>query len=241
MAVAVRLDFTPPGIPEVVKLHIEEAAASAGPFSEIEAVTAVGTYPGYISYYTTILANSATDWFRIRWETSEGVFTDYSEPWQGGTTLLVNEIVNRVLLRNATLNEIVVTQEAAAVVSEVFNTQDPYSLLVTDATYVQLRGCVNLTLARSLVATYLASGGTVSGFTAGLVSIKAGTTSTDPTKTIKALIDAANEDLGLYYSVVLLMADVENGLACCGGSNGSLHGVDLTRSVAMIDYGEVNR
>jgi hypothetical protein len=236
---SVRLDFVPPSIPDVKTLLIEEAVDSSGPFSEIEQITAVGIYPDYISYYTTQLANSTTDWFRIRWETSDGVFTEYSQPWQGGTTLLVNEIVNRVLLRNPALNEIVVTQEAAAVVSEVFNTQDPWSMVLTDATYVQLRGCVNLTLARSLVATYLASGGTVSKFTAGLVSLQSGATTADPTKAIKALIDAANADLGLSYSVVLLMSDVESSLAC--GGNGSLHGVDLTRSVAMIDYGALNR
>jgi hypothetical protein len=112
-------------------------------------------------------------------------------------------------------------------------------MVLTDATYVQLRGCVNLTLARSLVATYLASGGTVSKFTAGLVSLQSGATTADPTKAIKALIDAANADLGLSYSVVLLMSDVESSLAC--GDNGRLHGVDLTRSVAMIDYGALNR
>src|SRR5262245_28257796 len=101
----VRLDFTPPGIPDVTKLHIEEAPASGGPFVEIEQV-ASGTYPNYISYYVTQNASSATYWFRIRWETSQGAFTPYSGALQGGTKTLVQEIVDRVMLRNPSLNEI---------------------------------------------------------------------------------------------------------------------------------------
>ncbi len=228
MPVSVRLDFTPPSIEGVTTLHIEEAPDKAGTFDEIEQVTAVGTYPNYISYYTTQMANALDDWFRVRWETGDGVFTDYTEPLQGGTKSLVQEIVDRVLLRNSALNETIVTQEAQAVVSEIMMTQDPMSVMVEDATYVQLRGMVNLTLARSLVATYLASGGTVSKFTAGLVSLQAGTTTADPTKAIKALIDAAAADLNLNYSVVLLLADVNDN--CSRGRVA----VDLTRT--SIDY-----
>ena len=228
MPVSVRLDFTPPSIEGVTTLHIEEASDKAGTFSEIESVTAVGEYPNYISYYTTKLATAADDWFRIRWEAESGVFTDYSEPWQGGTDLLVQEIVDRCLLRNPSLNEIIVTQEAQAVVSDIMNTQDPNSVLVEDATYVQLREMTNLTLARSLVATYLAAGGTVSKFTAGLVSLQSGATTADPTKAIDALIASANADLNLNYSVILLLSDVDIGLTT------RVHGVDLTRTV--IDY-----
>lgn len=229
MPVSVRLDFTPPSIEGVTTLHIEEAPDKAGTFDEIEAVTAVGEYPNYISEYTTELANALDDWFRIRWETDDGVFTDYSESWQGGTTLLVQEIVDRVLLRNSALNETIVTQEAQAVVSEIMMTQDPMSVLVGDATYVQLRGMTNLTLARSLIATYLASGGTVSKFTAGLVSLQAGTTTADPTKAIDALIKSAGDDLNLNYSVILLLKDVNTGM--CSPSRVA---VDLTRTT--IDY-----
>jgi hypothetical protein len=228
MPVSVRLDFTPPSIEGVSKLHIEEATAQDGMFNEIEAVTAVGTYPNYISYYTTKLANSIADWFRVRWETTDGVFTPYSQALQGGTKTLVQEIVDRCLLRNPSLNEIIVTQEAQAVVSDIMHTQDPNSVLVEEATYVQLRGMTNLTLARSLIATYLAAGGTVSRFTAGLVSLQTGATTADPTKAIEALIAAAADDLNLRYSVILLMADVS---ASC---NSRIHGADLTRTT--IDY-----
>jgi hypothetical protein len=227
---SVRLDFTPPTIPDITKLHIEEAPAMEGPFTQIEVTTEVGTYPGYISYYTTQTATSTNDWFRIRWETSAGVMTAYSGALQGGTKTLVQEIVDRVLLRNPSLNENVVTQEAQAVVSQVFPQEDPNTLLASDATYVQIRGMTNMTLARSLIATSLASGGTASGFTAGLVSIKSGSTAADPTKAIDALIKAANDDLGLNYSVVLLMAEVE------GVQQAQLHGIDLSRTIAMVDY-----
>jgi hypothetical protein len=233
MPVSVRLDFTPPSIQNIETLFVEEAPASGGPFHVIDTTTAVGTYPGYISYYTTQSATDVNYWFRIRWETSDGVFTPYSEALQGGTKTLVQEIVDRVMLRNPSLNEIIVTQEAQAVVSQIFGTQDPNSVAVGDATYVEIRGMTNLTLARSLVATTLAAGGSVSGYTAGLVSLKGGTTSTDPTKAIEALIAMAAEDLPLVgkYSIILLLSDVESNYC---GQREQLHGVDLTRTI--VDY-----
>jgi hypothetical protein len=117
---SVRLDFTPPTAPGITALHIEEASAKEGVFAEIEEVTAVGTYPNYISYYTTDNAVAANGWFRIRWEDADGIFTAYSSPLQGGTKTLVQEIVDRVMLRMPNANEIIVTQEAQAAVSLVF-------------------------------------------------------------------------------------------------------------------------
>jgi len=230
--VSVRLDFTPPSIQSVSKLHVEEAPAQGGPFSEIDTTAAVGSYPTYISYYTTQNATDVNYWFRIRWETSDGIFTAYSASLMGGTKTLVQEIVDRVMLRNPNLNEIIVTQEAMAVVSQVYGTQDPSSIPVSQATYVELRGMTNLTLARSLIATYLAAGGTVSKYTAGLVSLQTGSTTSDPTKAIEALIKAAAEDLNLgNTSIILVLSDVESSYC---GSRGQLHGVDLTR--AVVDY-----
>src|SRR5262245_46554390 len=129
---SVRLDFTPPMLPDVTELHIEEAPTQDGTFAEIEVVTAVGTYPNYISNYTTTFATDNNYWFRIRWETSQGVSTPYSLALQGGTKTLVQEIVDRTLLRNPTLNEIIVTQEAQAVISESFPGQDPNTIPVED-------------------------------------------------------------------------------------------------------------
>src|SRR4029077_17173717 len=225
----VRLDFVPPTQAGMVALRIEESPAQDGVFTEIERAIAIGVYPNYISNYTTPEAQDETDWFRIRWEGEDGIFSPYSGSIQGGTKTLVQEIVDRCLLRNPALNEVIVTQEAQAVVSDVMHTQDPNSVLVEEATYVQLRGMTNLTLARSLVATYLAAGGTVSKFTAGLVSLQTGATTADPTKAIEALIASANGDLNLNYSVILLMANIDSG---CRPAQ--LHGVDLTRT--SIDY-----
>ena len=229
MAVSVRLDFTPPSLTDVTKLHIEESQQKTGPFGEIDVTTAVGTYPNYISFYTTQNATDFNYWFRIRWETTTGVFTPFSEALQGGTKTLVQEIVDRVMLRNPSLNEIIVTQEAQAVIADYFHTDDPNSLASDAATPVEIRGLTNMTLARSLVATYLAAGGTVSKFTAGLVSLQTGATTADPTKAIEALIKAASEDLNLNYSVILLLADVNSSM--CRPNRVA---VDLTRTT--IDY-----
>jgi hypothetical protein len=232
MPESVRLDFTPPTITGVTKLHIEEAPDSGGPFAVVESTTAVGTYPNYISYYTTQLATSTNYWFRIRWETSDGVLTPYSQALQGGSKTLVQEIVDRVLLRNPSLNEVIVTQEAQAVVSEAMGTLDPNSVSVEDATYVEIRGMTNLTLARSLIATTLASGGSVSQFTAGIVSIKSGTTGADPTKAIEALIAAANEDLNLSYSVILLLKSVSSEIT--SSRNREIVTADLSRVIVEV-------
>lgn len=229
---SVRLDFTPPTIEGVTKLHIEEAPDKGGPFSEIEATTAVGTSPNYISNYTTQNASSTTYWFRIRWETGTGVFTPFSQALQGGTKTLVQEIVDRVILRNPSLNEIIVTQEAQAVVAQYFGTNDPNSVPVEDATYVEIRGMTNMTLARSLIATTLASGGSVSSFTAGIVAIKSGTTGADPTKAIEALIAAANDDLNFNYSVILLFKSVESEIL--GRSQGQVVTADLSRVIVEV-------
>jgi len=234
---SVRLDFIPPSLEGVTRLHIEEAPGQDGPFAQIELVTPVGTYPNYISYYTTQLATDVNYWFRIAWETADGVWTPYSQALQGGTRTLVQEIVDRVMLRNPSLNEIIVTQEAQAVIAGVYNTDDPNSISVEDSNPVEIRGMTNMTLARSLIATSLASGGTASGFTAGLVSIKSGSTSADPTKAIEALIKAAQEDLGGGTSLVLLMSEIDpTGRSYCYGSRAQLHGVDLTRAIAMVSY-----
>jgi len=230
----VRLDFVPPSQAGMVALRIEESSAQDGSFAEIERATAIGAYPNYISDYTTNLAVRENDWFRIRWEDENGAFSPYSGAIQGGTKTLVQEIVDRTLLRNPSLNEIIVTQEAQAAIASYYNTNDPNSILVTDATQVEMRGLTNMTLARSLVATTLATGGSVSGFTAGLVSIKSGATSTDPTKAIEALIKAANDDLGGNYSIILLMSEWPDGNPLCGCAPAELVGVDLTRTV--IDY-----
>jgi hypothetical protein len=235
MAVSVRLDFMPPTLPDIAALHIEEAPEAQGIFQEIDRVTDIGSFPSYISYYTTFNATNLNYWFRIRWETTQGVFTPYSQVLQGGTRTLVQEIVDRVMLRNPSLNEIIVTQEAQAVISGFYGVPDPNLIQMSEATYIEIRGITNMTLARSLISTYLASGGTVSKYTAGLVSLQSGATTADPTKAIEALITAANDDLGLRYSVVLLMKECDGlGSGYCA-PQGQLQGIDLSRTL-MTDF-----
>lgn len=236
----VRLDFVPPSAPDIVALRIEEATAKEGVFAEIESTTAVGTYPNYISYYTTNAATSVSNWFRIRWEAADGILSAYSEPLQGGTKTLVQEIVDRVLLRMPTANEIIVTQEAQATISIVFATDDPNSILVEEATPVQIRGITNLVMARTMAGSYYVSVGTTDKFTAGLVSLQSGSSGSaggSMADAIKELLKLANEDLGIGASYVLLMQG-----ACdtyCGVSLQPVHGIDLTRTtLTLYDYEE---
>src|SRR4029077_15361267 len=137
---SVRLDFVPATTPGMISLRVEESMLKEGPFTEIDKVMAIGAYPNYISYYVTLSATDANYWFRIRWEGEGGIFAPYSQPLQGGTKTLVQEIVDRVILRNPTLNEAIVTQEAQAVVSQYMATDDPNSVLVDEANYIEIRG-----------------------------------------------------------------------------------------------------
>jgi hypothetical protein len=239
MPVSVTLEFIPPDEPDLKALHVYESPTQTGTFTEIDSTLEIAAYPNWISRYTTALATSITDWFAIAWENTAGVTGQLSAPLQGGSTTLVSEIINRVMIRNPSLNQIIVGQEAQAVVSEYMHVDDPNFVAVSDASYVEIRGMTNMTLARSLIATVFATGATsTAGFTAGLVSIKSSTgASADPTKAIEALVKSANADLGTSESIVLLMADVSASLGC---RPTALTGVDLSRSVAMIDYGEVN-
>jgi len=212
---SVPLDFTPPIEPDITELHIEEASSKDGPFNEIETVTAVGAYPDYISRYTTSLATALNDWFRIRWKDSKGAYTPYSEPLQGGTTTLVQQIVNRVMLRDPMADENVALQEAEAVISDVFRVDDPYTIDPATVTPKQKSGITFLTLARTYLSSIVTSiaAGTSDSYTAGLVSQSAGTASQSEISkglsNIEQLIEWANRDLGLSFSVVMLLEEIE--------------------------------
>jgi hypothetical protein len=211
----VPLDFTPPTEPDITKLHIEEATAMIGPFSEIEVVTSIGAYPDYITRYTTTLASSLNNWFRIRWENSKGAYSPYSNPIQGGTTTLVQEIIDRVMLRDPLADENITKQEAEAVIEDVLYVTDPYAVDPTLVTAKQKSGITFLTLARvylSSIVTSISAGDT-SSYTAGLVSQSSGTNSqsqiSQGLSNIQQLIEWANRDLGLDYSVVMLLAEID--------------------------------
>jgi hypothetical protein len=212
---SVRLDFVPPDSPDITKLHIFEAPTKDGIFSQIEEVTSIGSYPNYISYYTTTVAANVSDWFAIQWEDSFGALSDISEPIQGGTTTLVNDIIRRVMLRDPLANEIIAQQEAEAVIENVFGVTDAYSVDQTIVTAKQKSGITFLTLARTYLSSIITSisSGTVQSYTAGLVSQSAGAGSqssvTQGLGNIQQLIDWANADLGLNVSVIMLLKEID--------------------------------
>lgn len=203
----VRLDFQPPSQPDLAKLHIYEGVTEDGPFNEIDLVAAIGAYPNYISYYTTNNAVLTTHWFAIAWETAEGIVGEMSASIQGGTGTLVNDVLNRVLLRDPSLNEAIVTQSAEYVISMAMNTVNPYDPDLT-ATYRQLEGLTLLTLARASIQTMIA-GGNSESYTAGLVSQKSASGSTANEKQIEWLTKEANRLLGINFTVVMLMEEID--------------------------------
>lgn len=168
---AVTLHFIPPDEPNLVALRILEGATATGPFSLIERVTPVGTFPGYINEYTTVNAAFTNDWFSIQWENALGAVGEASAPIQGGVRTLVAELVDRVMLRDSSLNEAIVAQEAEAVIDR-FKNVDPYTLVADDVRYKELQALADLVLVYSKLSTFViaASSGTASSYTAGLVS-----------------------------------------------------------------------
>lgn len=218
----IAIDFTPPDISGIVALRIYESATKEGSYAQIERVTDIGEFPTYISRYTTMAASSATDWFKIAWEDAGGAITIESVPVQGGTTTLIATLVNRVMLRDAFLNEAVVAQVAEAVVASVMQTEDPYDTSLT-ATYDQLEGMTLLILARSNMHMIMTTASESDSYTAGLISIKSSSNTKSQTSTdlIRWLIDEANRLLGLNYSAIMLMDDISIGGAVSAWENDS--------------------
>lgn len=225
---AVPLSFLPPQAEDIVALRIHEAPTADGPFVQIERVTEVGTYPDYIDHYTTNFASNTTDWFSIQWEDSKGALGELSIPVQGGTETLVHKITERVLLRDGSLDETVVSQEAEAVIEKYFQT-DPYSIDSTTVSYTVISGLTMLTMARSyLMGLYATSGG--SKFTAGLISVDTTATAKRTLDDIQKYIVAANGLLGLTYSTVLLLKEME-----VGGGLKQLVDIDVSRLIVEYD------
>lgn len=208
MPVSVHLDFIPPNdVPNVTKLLIWEATSKDGPWDLIETVTEVGPSGNYLSEYTTDKALHSNDWFSIEWQDSKGASLGQSQGVQGGAESLVSEIVDRVLLRDPSVNEQVAGQEAEAVVEQYFGTTDSLSIMASDATANELSGLTLLTLVRSKLVSITST--TSAGYTAGLVSQQGGSTTSSSIDDLKKLIQAANSLLGTSYSVILQMADNE--------------------------------
>lgn len=230
---SVRLSFLPPTDLGIVALHIYESELVDGPFNEIERTTQVGVYPTYIDSYKTDLAISKTDWFGIAWEDDAGTISDMSQPVQGGTASLVGEIVDRARLRDGSLDENILAQEAEAVIEDIVGNTNPDAMLKSDVTASQLSGMVLLTMARAAIFDMLKTQST-SGmdYTAGLVSVKqsSGSSSQRSLKLIEDIVKQANRELGRSYSVVMLMEEVE-----VAGGLKQLVAVDLSRTIVEFD------
>jgi hypothetical protein len=216
----VRLDFIPPASPDIVELRIYESPTKDGIFEEIEVVTAVGEYPNYISTYTTTAATAIDYWFSIDWYDNKGGHLGQSDPIQGNVQLLLGEIVGRALTRDPTINENVVYDEAQAVL-EGFLPQgtDVEDASIEMANYRERSGLTLLTMARCYV--FEISEGEEE-YTVGLVSQKV--KNSRSMDLIEGLLRRAEAELGISYSAILQMTEIE----VAGGRE--LEGtVDLTR------------
>lgn len=201
----VRLRFVPPDIENLSSLAIFESASANGPFDLIDETTAIGTYHNYIEEYETTLALMPDDWFAIQWRDAVGDLSPLSVPVRGGEDTLIGQVVKRVLQRDRTLDQRIVSQEAEAVIERYMGV-DPYTTYSPALyTYNQLSGLTYLVLARSMIVRSIQSSEMQSA-TMGLVSFKAGTSSAFQ-KDVQALIDMANKYLGVATSVVLTLDD----------------------------------
>lgn len=81
----VKLYFEPYPENDANGLVIEESADGLAGWTEIEDISAgqIGTFPNYISSYTTSNAADVDYWFRIAWKVG-GVTQNYSDPLQVG-------------------------------------------------------------------------------------------------------------------------------------------------------------
>lgn len=243
MSVSVTLEFIPPDEPDLKALHIYEAPAVDGTYVSIDETESIGTYPNWITRYTTDQAGVLDHWFAIAWENTAGVEGELSAPMQGGSTSLVSEISNRVLLRDPTLNKIIVGQEAESAISIYYNTSDPYSIPVDSVSPLVMSGLTYLTMARCYIVrvSTQASSGAANKWTTGLVSMDTSVSSASvaaPWDNIENLMKLANIELGRNYSVILLAEEigVAGGYKISKGKlTTSLMGIDLSRGAVMVD------
>lgn len=200
---SVPLEFTAPAQNDIVALRIYESDAQLGPFVQIERVTAIGSYPGYITSYTSSLGTGGVKWYTIAWEDSAGGLSDQSNPTRLGTQTVPGEIADRVLQRDINMDRSIAVQEAEAALEQYFGA-DPYELTISDMTYRQLRGFTNYVLATMLLQRIVKGGGTAEQVTVGLVTLKSSSGGTSfSTREAQSLIDRANDDLGLNQGMIV--------------------------------------
>lgn len=227
---SVFLSFIPPDREGFVKLHIYEASSADVNVAaqEIEVVTPVGTWPDYITEYSTSNALSPSHWFSIQWEDDKGVLSDMSDRLQGNSETLVGIITDRVMLRDPAFNRTVVAQEAEAAICTYFNVTDPFSIDPSIVSPKVISGLTYLTMARSYIARIFSTS-TAASWTAGLVSMKSQSGSAITLDSVQDLLKFANADLGRSFSYVLLMKEIE-----VGGGFKRVAGIDLTRTLVEI-------
>jgi hypothetical protein len=205
MSVPVRLDFIPPPNADLVELRIYESPVQEGPFTLIETVTVIGDYPDFISTYTTAYATSSDYWFAIDWYDDKGGNLGISDSIQGNMQLLLGEIVARVMMRDSTINENIIYDEALAVLERFFPAgTDLRAIPIQDASEQEKSGLALLTQARCYI--FDVSEGEEE-YTVGLVSQKK--RNSRSFDLIKMLLSRAESDLGLSFSAILQMAEVE--------------------------------
>src|SRR3954468_12144865 len=163
---SVALRFIPPNARDLLRLHVWESPTQGGVFTKIDTTTEIGVYPTWIDSYTTALATSKSDWFSIQWEDAKGALSELTAPMKGDTSSLVGILVDRMLLRDPTLNEIIAAEEAEAVISGYFNVLDPYSIDAATVSPKILSGLTNLALARAYLTSLITSSQSADKFTA---------------------------------------------------------------------------
>jgi hypothetical protein len=199
----VTLHFLPPGDDDIVKLHVMESPTKDGVFAEVDTTEEIGTYPNYISHYTTALANTEDDWFSIVWENAAGDVSDLLTPIKGGTETLLSRIVRRVIERDPAVSPNIAAQESEVVIYETLGSLD---VPVEEVTPPQMSGMTYLTLARVYISDIVQTTQSES-YTAGLVQQKT-SSGQSAVASVDQLIELANKDLGLNVSVVMLMESV---------------------------------
>jgi hypothetical protein len=206
---SVHLKFSAPAREDLILLRIFEAPTAAGPFDvpieEVDLAAEGAVYPDYISEYTTDLAVSTTNYFTVQFEDDKGALTDMSNPVQGGTGTFVGEIMDLVKERDHTLDEQTVRQEAEFAIETYFGI-DPYTVVSATTSYRIRIGLARLVQARTMINRFAqVAGASASSWTAGLVSMKSSTGSSDQAL-VKWLLEQAAEGLGLNYSRIAQMA-----------------------------------
>jgi hypothetical protein len=124
-----------------------------------------------------------------------------SAPIKGDTTTLVGELVKRVMLRDASLDENLVLQEAEATVSWIYRVDDPYSIDINTVSPLWLNELANLSLV-SVMYLNLTQSSYYQSYTAGLISETSAVNTQNATKSIENMEKRALRRLGIGGSIL---------------------------------------